>query len=652
MTSLAHASNRLQASYDRLTAALEAREFMVRPDPSDDDHADAQCPSHDDRDPSLSITYSRDEGMVLLYCHAGCETATVVADLGLSMRDLFDGERVTYTYPDGRLVHRRPDKKFSQSGNKKGVALYRLDRVRAAISRGETIYVTEGEKDVHAVERAGGVGTCNPMGAGKWSKVDPSPLFGAEVVIVQDKDEPGRRHAAQVVESLYGKAKSVRLVQALHGKDPSDHLDHHRHTLADFVEVDLPEPASRRARITWASEIEPEPVVWAWTDASHGRVPASALTLAAGREGTGKSSFGIWMAAQISRGTLPGEFFGRPRRVLYVAVEDSWQQTIVPRLMAAGADLSMVGRFDVTEQGEEVALSLPVDNHLLERMAVEHDVAGVVLDPLMSMIGKGIDTHVEREVRSALEPLAALARRTGVMLLGIAHFNKGSGTDLNNLITGSGAFKNVARAVLGFAHDEEGGVMSQSKNSLGRGDLPSLGYVLETREIETRTGRAETSRFRFTGEADRTVRDVLRDSRTDPEDQSERNEAAEWLMDFLADSGGQADAADVFKQGRAQGYANHVLKRAKKGRITSKKVGFGRGWVWCLDAPDDTEGNTKGTKGAGERSPLPSSPSVLPSAQTVDDEGPTHCQCGAKLLLRNGRTVCERCRIDNEKKEK
>ncbi len=53
----------------------------------------ARCPAHDDHNPSLSIAQG-DDGRVLLRCHAGCETAAVVAALGLAMRDLFpDGMR-------------------------------------------------------------------------------------------------------------------------------------------------------------------------------------------------------------------------------------------------------------------------------------------------------------------------------------------------------------------------------------------------------------------------------------------------------------------------------------------------------------------------------------------------------------------------------
>lgn len=372
------------------------------------------------------------------------------------------------------------------------------------------------------------------------------------------------------------------------------------------------EQVGRKLRLTRASDIEPEPVVWAWLDENEGRIPAGALSVAAGREGTGKSSFGMWMAAQITRGLLPGNYYGRPRAVFYVAVEDSWKQTIVPRLIGAGADLDLVYRVEAVEaEFGETTLSLPQDNSLMEQAIRDHDVALVVLDPLMSCIGKGIDTHRERDVRTALDPLARMADRTSCVLLGIAHFGKGAGTDPSALITGSGAFKNVPRAVFGFARDDDNDcrVMTQSKNSLGRADLPSLSYNIETTEVPTKKGIASVGRFLFTGESVRSVSEILAQGQEG--DRGERDEAGAWLVDYLADNGGEASAGDVIKAAEKDGFAKHTVQRARsKVGVTSQKSGFGKGWVWVLSVTDDTEEHTKVTK----VTPKPSSESSSSSS--------------------------------------
>ena len=48
----------------------------------------ARCPAHPDKSPSLSVRETPD-GAVLLHCFGGCETAEIVASLGLELSDLF-----------------------------------------------------------------------------------------------------------------------------------------------------------------------------------------------------------------------------------------------------------------------------------------------------------------------------------------------------------------------------------------------------------------------------------------------------------------------------------------------------------------------------------------------------------------------------------
>jgi hypothetical protein len=190
--------------------------------------ASAQCPAHDDGNPSLSIRQRDDGNGVLVHCHAGCETRDVLAAIGLTVGDLFDAPRLrdayrdsaTYAYPDGRRVHRKPGKSFPQSGNTKGRALFGADRIGDAC----LVYVVEGEKDCLAIEGVGGTAVCSAMGSGKARLADWTPLRDLDVAVVADRDEPGRRHAQDVRKLLAGIAKSVTVVQAKAGKDAADHI--------------------------------------------------------------------------------------------------------------------------------------------------------------------------------------------------------------------------------------------------------------------------------------------------------------------------------------------------------------------------------------------------------------------------------------------
>ncbi len=258
--------------------------------------------------------------------------------------------------------------------------------------------------------------------------------------------------------------------------------------------------------------------------------------------------------------------YGTPKAVIYAASEDSWGHTIAPRLAAAGADLDLVYRVDVDTDGLTGHLTLPTD---CTGLAVEIDRLNVALlaaDPLLSLIHGSIDTHRDRDLRNALEPLAKLADTTGCAVVGLAHFNKSASTDALSLITGSRAFSAVARAVIAMAADPQTDdgtcLMTQAKSNLGRLDLPSLTYQIGTADIPTPQGPAHVGQLTFTGTTTRTVTDILTDGATDPTEKTERNHAASWLADYLTHHGGQAPRADIIKASKTEGIAERPLQRA------------------------------------------------------------------------------------------
>lgn len=89
---------------------------------------------------------------------------------------------------------------------------YRLPRVRAAAAAGERVFVAEGEKDVHALEAIGLTATCNPLGALAWTERHARALRGAQVVVIPDHDRAGMVHAARVMATLRGRARSAALL--------------------------------------------------------------------------------------------------------------------------------------------------------------------------------------------------------------------------------------------------------------------------------------------------------------------------------------------------------------------------------------------------------------------------------------------------------
>lgn len=343
-----------------------------------------------------------------------------------------------------------------------------------------------------------------------------------------------------------------------------------------------------RVLLTRASAIKMRPVYWTWDD----RIPNGSLTVVPGREGIGKSLLLAWLTAQITRGILPGVHFGTPRPVIYAATEDSWSHTIGPRLYAAGADLDMVYRVDVERDGRLDQLTLPTDCAALAKEINRLGVGLLAADPLLSLIHSGINTHQDRDLRTALEPLVKLADETSCAVVGLAHFNKSASTDALNLITGSRAFSAVARAVLAIARDTEADdgscVLSQAKNNLGRLDLPSLRYVVQSAEVPTEEGPAFVGRLEFTGESDRSVSDILgAAAELNTDSRAVRDAACEWLTAYLREKGGEAPAAEVKKAARAEDIAERTLQRAAaRARVAMVRSGFPSKTYWQLPSTD------------------------------------------------------------------
>lgn len=101
--------------------------------------------------------------------------------------------------------------------------LYRLPELLKA----ERVLVAEGEKDVLTLKLLGFTATTNSGGAGKWQLEFAEYFVGKDVVIFPDNDEPGRKHAEQVARSLWGKARSLKVV-------PLPGLEEHG-DVSDFV---------------------------------------------------------------------------------------------------------------------------------------------------------------------------------------------------------------------------------------------------------------------------------------------------------------------------------------------------------------------------------------------------------------------------------
>jgi hypothetical protein len=197
--------------------------------------------------------------------------------------------------------------------NIKGVprVLYRLPELNEDIAAGRTIYVVEGEKDVDRLRSLGLPATTNPMGAGpgKWHCDYAEHLRGADVVVVPDNDEPGRKHAEIIIASLLEVAKRVRFLDLSptwpdcpEKGDISDWLDadHSVEDLARLAEAaperKLPEPRlmPRTIEDFLKMEIKPREMVLSPI------IPEKGLAMLYAARGVGKTQVSTGMAYALA----------------------------------------------------------------------------------------------------------------------------------------------------------------------------------------------------------------------------------------------------------------------------------------------------------------------------------------------------------------
>lgn len=334
-----------------------------------------------------------------------------------------------------------------------------------------------------------------------------------------------------------------------------------------------------------ASSYTKRKVKWLWED----RIPMAMITMTPGRAGIGKSCFHAWLVAQLTQGTLPGCYYGQPRNCIIAASEDLWEYTIVPRLDAAGADLDLVSNIEVSVDASstgEMTLTLPVHIDEVEAMIREDETALMSIDPLLGVIDAKLDSYKNAEVRRALAPLVQMAGRTGCTILGNAHYTKAGGDPLTS-ITGSTAFGEVTRAVLGFIPDKDSGedicAMGQAKNNLGKMNLPTLLYEVVEAWVDTSDGPSSVGKLEWRGESKHSIFDLMGDKRT-REERSVGREVEEWLIRMIKGAGGEISSAKLEKARIGEGYSQETAKRARRALgVVSEQRSDG----WYVSLPPD-----------------------------------------------------------------
>lgn len=321
-----------------------------------------------------------------------------------------------------------------------------------------------------------------------------------------------------------------------------------------------------------ASDIEPRSARWFWRR----RLAAAQLNVLGGVQGTGKSMIALDIAAEATR---RGEF------VLVLSAEDDDEMTVVPRLIAAGADLDRV-----LVLRHDFELWLPNDFDHLRELVDKAAASMVILDPIIAFVDGETNSWRDHDVRRVLRELRAVARETGATLLGVMHPKKGEEAEVVNVISGAVAWTAAPRSTIvltkargadgeALPDDDPRRVLFHVKCNVGAMQ-PPLTLEVVSAEVAGADGAVQTARVEW-GEEDRDLRAAEHIGRAKVRPNSPQRSAAEdWLLRRLR--GGLTPAKDVMREWKeAEGGSAASLRRAKEA-LGVESVKAGTGWDWRL----------------------------------------------------------------------
>lgn len=323
-----------------------------------------------------------------------------------------------------------------------------------------------------------------------------------------------------------------------------------------------------------AADVKPEKVEFLWLD----RIPKGTLTLIGGRPGEGKSLFTNFLAAHVTKSG---------GAVVMSNPEDGLTSVKVPRLLAAKADTRLIHFWPNK-------VRLPDDVELLEQLVVFHGVELVTIDPIAKHI-RGKDPA------SALEPVVAMAERTGCAVVGVHHIVKRLPKDCHPRDAFGGAYGGwlgTARCahILGPAEagDEGTRYMATVKANFGPDERPSVEFYIEEVEIDLPEGDVtETGRMVLVSEsAGVTGSEIVQwkggGYKHQPADGPKMELAKELLSMLLLKE--PLPAQEVWNRGAEAGVSKMTLKRASQEMgIVKKRVGSGAGSFVLWSLPVDKE---------------------------------------------------------------
>ena len=495
---------------------------------------------------------------------------------------------------------------------------YRLPEILEALAKdpGIDVYLPEGEKDCETLVALGLIATTNSEGAtplkakiGKWAPELNKWFYGIRhLFILADNDEVGRAFAQEKARALETIVPDIRIVpfpDVPEGEDVSYWLNELGHSKTELL--GRCETAERwhddgTLESVRADQVPMRAIHWLWSK----RFAVGKIGIIAGLPDEGKGQILCYIAARGTGGLdwPNGEGVSPQGNVVILSAEENPSDSLVPRLEAAGADLSRIHFINMVRDRDEKTghdrkrmFSLVSDLEKLRRKILElGDVIIVLIDPISAYLGIGkVDSYRDTDVRAALGPLKDLAEEMRVAVITVMHFNKK--VDITNAllrVSNSMAFVGLPRHAYGVIADTENHrklFVRAKNNDAAEADNQTLAFHFDARQVGTDPETSELIYAPFIvwepGYVDVSASEAMQ-AASEHKSPGERDKAKNLLLGLLAE-GREVFVDDLKDTAGGHGISWRTMRRAGddlKVAVAKERTAKGK-WFWKLPQRKD-----------------------------------------------------------------
>ena len=362
------------------------------------------------------------------------------------------------------------------------------------------------------------------------------------VFLCLDNDQPGNEACEKLAEEIPDGYSIIRLKPSR--KDWNEILcDKSADRKKAIIETVTMKAPEELVPMLCYEDIEQTSVEWLWFP----YLPFGKLTIIQGNPGEGKTYFAMMLtAACTNRKTFPNMEEIEPFNVIYQTAEDGMGDTIKPRLVEAGADLSRVMVIDDTEE----ALTLSDDR--IEKAIRQNQVRLLIIDPVQAFIGADVDMNRANEVRPVFRKLGMIAEKTGCAIVLIGHLNKSSGTQSTYRGLGSIDIMAAVRSLLFI-----GKVKKDPTTRVLIHEKSSLAPPGETMAFKL----GDEEGFRWVGAYEISADDLL-DGKEGKPTETKLQRGTKLIYELLAD-GNAVTIRELDEKAKSQGISQRTMREAR-----------------------------------------------------------------------------------------